>query len=301
MKNKLVSVVIPAYNRLDSLIATLKSVVSQTHSRLEILVIDDGSDLDLSVIIDMFNDERIIYRKLEHCNANIARNYGIALSTGEYIAMLDSDDIWLNNHIEECLVHINKSRADGLYGSLFIQDDGGNKNKFIVREVNKDETMIDYILSTGFGAQTSTLFLSSQSAKHILWNSTLRRHQDYDFVVRYSKEYIITAKKEPTVIYTLNSKYKEIDFESCIRFIEQNKNEISPQLYIKYNLGMLKLATASNAELNIIKYYKNEATYYKEYLSYLQYVSIMDSNNIYDIILSKCRYIWSILKIKVIC
>jgi len=89
----LVSIVIPLYNSRVTLHDCVESVLQQTHSNFEIILVDDGSDEIYTDIIGHFNDSRIAYYKLKHLNANVARNYGIVKSKGKYIAMLDSDDL----------------------------------------------------------------------------------------------------------------------------------------------------------------------------------------------------------------
>ncbi len=289
MIESLISVVIPVYNRPDALRRTLDSVVKQTYFNLEMFVVDDGSDLDIYRIIDELKDNRIFYHKLEHKNANVARNYGIEKSKGRYIAMLDADDLWLENHIEECLKTLQFSQSEGLYGSLILRNmNTGQERTVSVRSLREEESMIDYLLSTGYGAQTSTLFMTAQSVKSVLWNPELNRHQDYDFVVRYSEKYKLIAKTKPTVIYTLGEpKQLKIDFKSCIKVIKDNEDDISPNLYYNYHVNMLSLAKRQNAPDKIIEHYKKEATYYKEYISFYQYMKIRQPQTEND--LQKCR------------
>ena len=79
MENEvLISVVVPAYNRLDELRRALRSVLSQTFQRFEVIVVDDGSEMDIKSLCESFGDERILYiRNAVHTNANVARNRGI--------------------------------------------------------------------------------------------------------------------------------------------------------------------------------------------------------------------------------
>ncbi len=144
-KKSLISVVIPLYNSRNTLPDCVKSVIGQTHSDFEIILVDDGSEEEYSDIIESFKDERIIYYKLEHTSANVARNYGVMKSNGIYIAMLDSDDLWLPNHLEDCLTVIEKERVDGLYGSLIIKNTvNGSIREHRVRAINNNESMINY-------------------------------------------------------------------------------------------------------------------------------------------------------------
>lgn len=252
----LVSVIIPAYNNAEELKETLKTVLCQTYHNIEIIVTDDGSEVDLLPVITAANDSRVSYYKTPHANANVARNYGIRKSVGEYIAMLDSGDLWHKEHVEECLDLLLQSGADGLYGSL-ICTNGLYEQVHQARELTHGETMAEYLISTGAGAQTSTLFMTANSIKDILWDENLNRHQDYDFVIRYAKKYRWIAKTKATAIHPLVPR-KDYDFDACIRFINQYKSEIGNNTLIRYYRGMLLLAKNCEAPKNITAFYVEE-------------------------------------------
>ncbi len=101
-RNKLVSVVIPTYNRAELVERAVRSALSQTYSDLEVIVVDDASTDDtgdrLKTLQD--NDQRVRYIRHDlNRGAQAARNTGIRVSNGEYIAFLDSDDEWLPQKI----------------------------------------------------------------------------------------------------------------------------------------------------------------------------------------------------------
>jgi glycosyltransferase involved in cell wall biosynthesis len=255
----LVSVVIPVYNDVAKFEATLGSVLCQTYSNLEVIVVDDGSTEDIKPVLKNIRDERVSYHRLEHKNANVARNYGVAKSCGQYVAMLDADDLWAVNHVEQCLSDMVKSDADGSYGGLIIRRQVGDSvvHAALPRE---NESMVSYLLRMGYGAQTSTLFMTAASAKDIAWDEDLYRHQDYDFVVRYGKKYKWAARETETVIFNgVKTVKQKIDFASCIKFIERNKHDITPDIYRHYHQGMLRLAKALSAEPYVVKHYAKES------------------------------------------
>lgn len=88
-----ISVIIPVFNRLTELRRALESLKNQTFKDFEVVVIDDGSDIDLSIIVNEYKELKIKYKRINH-SGNIAflRNEGVQLSQGMYIAVLDSDD-----------------------------------------------------------------------------------------------------------------------------------------------------------------------------------------------------------------
>ena len=100
MKNPKVSVVIPTYNRAGTVPRAIESVLAQTFTDLEVVVVDDGSSDDTGkVLAEMFGD-RIRYLAQVNQGASIARNRGIEEARGEWIAFLDSDDLWEKDKLE---------------------------------------------------------------------------------------------------------------------------------------------------------------------------------------------------------
>lgn len=95
-----VSVIIPTYNRARYVIEALESVLNQTYQNLEVIIVDDGStDKTREVLGPYLVDDRITYIYKENGGPASARNFGLTNSTGEYIAFLDSDDLWLPEKI----------------------------------------------------------------------------------------------------------------------------------------------------------------------------------------------------------
>ncbi|MBU0468231.1 MAG: glycosyltransferase family 2 protein [Candidatus Omnitrophica bacterium] len=99
---KLVSVLIPTYNRAPMLKRAVASLVKQKYKNIEIIIVDDGSEDDTERVIGEINDPRIQYIKSEGNNGvSFARNLGLRRATGQYIAFLDSDDVFLLSKIQE--------------------------------------------------------------------------------------------------------------------------------------------------------------------------------------------------------
>lgn len=88
-----VSVVIPVYNARDVIRETIESMLAQTWTDYDIVIVDDGSTDGSEAIVRKFRD-RIRYMRQENSGVACARNRGIAESTGEYVALLDHDDLW---------------------------------------------------------------------------------------------------------------------------------------------------------------------------------------------------------------
>jgi len=119
------SVVIPAYNCADTITEVLDSVVNQTRFDLidEIIIINDGSRDNSDEVItgycDKHNDIRISYIKQDNHGVSYTRNRGIKAAKGGWIALLDSDDIWLPNKIERQCSILQKNGDICFLGSSY--------------------------------------------------------------------------------------------------------------------------------------------------------------------------------------
>lgn len=110
MKEPLVSVVVPAFNSAEFIAGTLTSVYEQTYKNMQVIVVDDGSTDETAKLVGA-TDATCIYQ--QNAGAPAARNRGLQECRGEYIAFLDSDDVWLPTKIERQLVFLQNNRADG--------------------------------------------------------------------------------------------------------------------------------------------------------------------------------------------
>ncbi len=123
---KLLSVVIPTYKGEDSLPIALESLVKQTYSNIEVIVSDDNgkgseSQLNTKKIIDRFQAKlNLVYLVNDHVNGSHARNEGLKVATGEYIALLDDDDFYLNNYAEEAVKAFEDSSADMVFFNVAV-------------------------------------------------------------------------------------------------------------------------------------------------------------------------------------
>jgi len=95
-----VSVIIPTYNRADLIPQTIDSVLRQTYHEFEIIIIDDGSTDNTEAIIKGRYSDKVTYIKQSNMGVNAARNRAIEFASGKYIALLDSDDLWLDFKLE---------------------------------------------------------------------------------------------------------------------------------------------------------------------------------------------------------
>jgi glycosyltransferase involved in cell wall biosynthesis len=147
----LVSVVMPTYNRADTIERAIRSVVAQTYCNWELLVVDDGSTDDTAELIQGI-DSRVKIIKQENRGFVGARNRCLQESRGKYIAFLDSDDEWLPYHLELCIGFLEASPDAQFVASELIEDFGQGRivNHYRAETSERYPTMASKIRSNGF-------------------------------------------------------------------------------------------------------------------------------------------------------
>lgn len=142
----LVSVVMPAYNAGKYIGDAIRSVQAQTYENWELLVIDDCSaDHTVEIIQALANeDDRIrLIRNSQNSGTAQTRNHGLELSAGEWVALLDSDDVWHSEKLEKQLAVALRTNADIVYCSYSLMDDRSHHlSDFVIPETTSYRDML---------------------------------------------------------------------------------------------------------------------------------------------------------------
>ncbi|MDE5619208.1 MAG: glycosyltransferase family 2 protein [Ruminococcus sp.] len=185
----MVSVVIPSYNRALTINRSVCSVLNQTYKDIEVIVVDDCSSDNTREVIESINDERLRYYCLEeNSGACVARNKGIELAKGEYIAFQDSDDEWLPNKLEIQIKKLQASKADVCFCKMkqFFSD--GSSEKFFPKGLQ--EGIVRYEQLYEFSrVSTQTIFAKREVCMKHKFDRFVTKSQDYDWVIRAGSEY----------------------------------------------------------------------------------------------------------------
>ena len=115
-----ISVVIPVHNDAKFINDCMRSVLTQSFSEFELIVVDDGSTDDSSHIIDSIKDPRIRSIRIAHAGVAVARNAGVKIAQGELIAFLDADDLWAKHKLMIQLAHYQAGQLNFTHLREFI-------------------------------------------------------------------------------------------------------------------------------------------------------------------------------------
>lgn len=212
-----VSVVVPTYNRSSRLEPTLRSALEQESIDVEVIVVDDASTDDTRDVVESFEDSRLRYRRHEtNRGGSAARNTGIEIATGEYIAFLDDDDVWAPRKLRKQVDYLEQkpddwvaaycdfrvvSRSDGVPTRL--RDWIGKRwsDRDARARPEGGEELIPTVLTGELPlGGSSTLLVERDVVKDIGgFDPAFPRHQDWEFVVRVLRAGQLAYVDEPLV------------------------------------------------------------------------------------------------------
>lgn len=201
----LVTVVLPTHNRAHAIRAALESVLNQTYSNTEIIVVDDGSTDDTEQIVSSLRDERVVYvKQTVRTGSAGARNFGISLAKGEFIAFQDSDDLWYRDKLEKqvpVLTSLPKSYGM-VYSHMMLRLPEGDVLFKPSSRGRQEHSALDRMLcgSTGIGIQTCLIRRECFSKVGGI-DTNLRALDDREFFIRFSQYFDMYELSVPLVTY----------------------------------------------------------------------------------------------------
>jgi glycosyltransferase involved in cell wall biosynthesis len=205
-KQPLISVIIPAYNAASVIARTLDSVLSQTFTDFEILVVNDGSP-DTPELEAVLESYRIVYHKQENRGAGAARNVGVNDALGQFLAFLDADDYWLPNYLEAQMAVLQKSGADAVYcDALFVGSPALKGKTYMQLAPSRTEVTPESLLAVDVGIITSGVIARKQAVRAVGgFDETIRRGQDFDLWLRMAqKGFRFACHREVLLHYTVS-------------------------------------------------------------------------------------------------
>ncbi len=197
MSEPKVSVVITAYNRPGSLEAALNSALGQTYGNYEIIVVDDCSETDMSGAIKSLPGGIRYVRQSKNAGPSAARNRGVALASGDYVAFLDDDDQWLPNKLERQVAAMDGHEAC-LCGFTFLERDGNQ-----VHPINV--VTGDFLRRGNIFCGASGLMARRDALVACPFDGDLSSGEEWDVYVRISQRGSIAYVPEPLFLYRLGA------------------------------------------------------------------------------------------------
>jgi len=193
MNNHLVSIIIPTYNRVDLIRETLDSIIAQTYTNWECIVVDDGSTDSTDEVLAEYvkKDSRFQYRhrpKDRLKGANACRNYGFEMSKGEYVQFFDSDDQLDCNILKSCInVYKSNTKLDFIFFNYLVYEN--LLSNIIIRQNNHSNNPFHDYFSGNINLATGAVVWKHESIAKMCFDNNLKKSQELNFIFNLYKKY----------------------------------------------------------------------------------------------------------------
>jgi len=205
-----VSVIIPTYNRSALLRRTVQSVLNQTFTDYEIVIVNNSSTDDTRKMIESLNDQRIkVYDTQNGGIIASSRNMGIKNSQGDYISFLDDDDLWTPDKLEKQAAYLDKNPQFFLvYSPVWTIDENDVKKEFLaIKRHPREGDLFEELVRGNYIPQLTVMIRRVVAEKIGVFNTEpeYRSIEDYDYWLRIASRYKIGYINEPLGLYRVHS------------------------------------------------------------------------------------------------
>jgi glycosyltransferase involved in cell wall biosynthesis len=198
----LVSVVIPAYNAARTLKETVRSVFEQTVQNFEIVIVDDGSKDDTIAVAESIQDARVRVIAQPNGGASVARNTGLKAARGEFVALLDADDLWMPHKLERQLAVLNGEKDVNAVqtGAYYVND---ALEVLSVRPCFESKNaLLETLRFQNMPGVMSSLLIRREAFKKIgYFNTDLLMIEDWEMMIRVARFGNLKSLPEPLFLY----------------------------------------------------------------------------------------------------
>lgn len=270
------SVIIPLYNKESHIISTVNSVLNQTFTDYEIIVVNDGStDNGLNKVLSLKHEKIIVFNNKNN-GVSKARNFAMEKANGDYFAFLDADDFWKKNHLSNLFKLITDFPKCGLYSTNYAFDYGDNylvKTQFPTLPKSKNWRGIvpNYFINSLVNriAWTSAVVIPKQIFNAIGgFDINFSSGQDTDYWTRIALNYNVAFTKEVSVLYNLKAENRisniapsNRSFMTFEKFKDEEKTNPSLKIYNDMYRAELAIKHKIVNNTTTYKYYKSEIDY----------------------------------------
>jgi succinoglycan biosynthesis protein ExoO len=267
MMNPAISIIIPAFNTVDYIYQSIASVLDQTLTNLEVIVVNDASTDNTLEMINSFEDKRLkVFTNSHNIGAAGSRNRALQAATGEWIAVLDSDDWYAPERLEELLKIAQDVEADMVADDLYLIREGESAPwSTLIRESGESITNLKRINPVYF-VETDVY---GQKGLHLGISKPLFRRRFlienniiYDPKISVTQDFWLTLQclamgakfyLEPTPYYYYRSRQGSLVYSPKLKVLEQNRNATIDFIRNHQNIIDLSLIEALSRNLSVLE------------------------------------------------
>jgi glycosyltransferase involved in cell wall biosynthesis len=223
-----VSVIIPAYNSEKTIKETIESVLNQSFTDLELIIINDGSQDSTLEVITQISDSRIKVFSFPNAGGNVSRNRGLHLAVGEFVSFLDADDLWTPDKLQLNALQENVTAKVAYSWTDYIDENG----EFILsgKRVNVNENVYENLLLNNFLENGSNPLICRKALITLGgFDESLSAAQDWDMWLRLASKFNFICVPSVQILYRISANSVSSNLirqeKACLQVLERAYKE----------------------------------------------------------------------------
>ena len=236
----MVTIIMPVYNGEKYIQEAINSIINQTYSNWELVIVDDGSTDNTASIIKKFDDSRIKYVYQKNQGPSAARNKGIGLAEGNYIAFIDADDMYVKDKLEKQVAYLEETPAvDIVYNDIKVIDVSSRVLYTLKSEgiYQNREDFLSVLLFRQIIPLPPSILAKKKCFEKIRFNTKYVHGEDYDLTIRLAQENKYGYLKESLYLYRRHEN----------NLTNDHNKQLQAEIKVVKNLGYEKIEEIVNA------------------------------------------------------
>ena len=222
----IISVILPAYNSEKTIKRTINSVLQQTFTDLELIIINDGSQDSTLDIISQFNDFRVKVFSYPNSGGNISRNRGIQVASGKFLSFLDADDLWTVDKLQRQLQTLQENTDVKVAYSWTDYIDENDNFLLSGTYISVNGDVYEQLFITNFLENGSNPLIDREVILELGgFDESLNAGQDWDMWLRLANKYNFVAVPSVQILYRISPNSRSSNLkrqeEGCIKVLEK--------------------------------------------------------------------------------
>ncbi|MFN6535114.1 MAG: glycosyltransferase [Nostoc sp. EkiNYC01] len=241
-----ISVIIPAYNSESTISHTINSVLNQTFTNLELIVINDGSQDSTLDIVTQIQDPRIKVFSYPNGGGNVSRNRGLHLADGEFVSFLDADDLWTPDKLESQLKALQENLTAKVAYSWTDYIDANGKFVLSGKRINLNGDVYETLLVTNFLENGSNPLICRKALITLGgFDESLTAAQDWDMWLRLASKFNFICVPSVQILYRISANSVSSNLvrqeKACLQLLERAYKERPSALNKTWNTSIANL------------------------------------------------------------
>ncbi|MFN6463340.1 MAG: glycosyltransferase [Nostoc sp. DedVER02] len=241
-----ISVIIPAYNSEKTIGYTIQSVLNQTFSNLELIIINDGSQDSTLKVITQILDSRIKVFSFPNAGGNVSRNRGLHRAVGEFVSFLDADDLWTRDKLQSQLKALQENVTAKVAYSWTDYIDTNGEFLLSGKRVNVEGNVYDNLLLNNFLENGSNPLICREALIRLGgFDESLSAAQDWDMWLRLASKFNFICVPSVQILYRISSNSVSSNLvrqeKSCLKVLKRAYQEKPSTIKNSWNISLANL------------------------------------------------------------